>query len=483
MNSFQKVLMGTASLLLAMTVSIPYATAKPAESHIALIHPGIMEAIQTTPDARLHVIVRKTSEAGNSVEDQATKLGAVITAKWDFINAFAAVVPANKMTELAKLPDVLLITQEQNVQSSHTSIVDSTSLTNAYNFAINADKAWDRGYNGTGITVAVVDSGIQPGTDFDNHISVNVKFNSTANYMTDKFGHGTHVAGIIAGDGSNSNGKYIGVASGVSLINVKFSDDEGKASERDLVDALQWVYENRLKHNIRVVNISSSIGTKQSYRESAVAAAVEQLWFAGVVVVVSAGNKGGELCSTCYAPANDPYVITVGATDDRGTPSISDDLAKSWSSSGLTQDLHSKPDIVAPGARIVSFMPNGNLRDTFPQNVVDNFYFQMGGTSMAAPVVSGVVAMMLQAHPEWTPDQVKWVLTNTTRSYLMQPIGTPGIVNAEAAVFYPSVPGNANQGLLRSPFIDGATGMISDLTLSWGNISWGNISWGNNCNY
>jgi len=458
-------------------------TSTSSKSHQALVHPNVMEAVQKTPDARLQVIVRKAPKSGNSVEEQATKLGAVITTRWPFINSFVAIVPANKMTELAKLPDVLMITQEQNTQSSHTSIVDSSSLINAYNFAINADKAWAKGYNGAGVTVAVLDSGIQPGTDFDNHISVNVKFNSSTNNMSDKFGHGTHVAGIIAGDGSSSDGKHIGVASGVNLINVKFSDDEGKASEKDLVDALQWVYDHRLKHNIRVVNISATVDVKQSYRESAVAAAVEQLWFSGVVVVVSAGNKGGELCSTCYAPANDPFVITVGAVDDRGTRSIVDDTAKSWSSSGLTLDLHAKPDVVAPGAHIVSFMPNGNIRTSHPQNVVDNFYFRMGGTSMAAPVVSGLVAMMLQAHPEWTPDQVKWVLMNTTRSYPLQPIGTPGIVNAESAVFYPTVPKYANQGLIRSPFLDGVIGVVTDPSMSWGNMSWGNMSWGNSLHY
>ncbi|MEK6263953.1 MAG: S8 family serine peptidase [Clostridium sp.] len=224
---------------------------------------------------------------------------------------------------------------------------------------------------------------------------------------------------------------------------------------------------------MRVVNISSTVSVKQKYTESAVNAACEQLWKAGVVVVVSAGNLGGQVDSTSYAPANDPFVITVGAVDDNGTKNINDDFMKPWSSSGPTLDNVMKPDIVAPGAHITSYIPAGALRNSAPQNIVDNAYFKMGGTSMAAPVVSGVVALMLQVNPTWTPDQVKWVLKNTATPYLNQVNGTPGIVDADFASYYKN-PQSANQGVALSPLLDAGTGTISYNNMSWANMSWAN---------
>jgi serine protease AprX len=246
--------------------------------------------------------------------------------------------------------------------------------------------------------------------------------------------------------------KYVGIAPRVRLLNVKFSDDQGNAAESDLISALQWVYENRA-------------------------------WFNGVVVVAAAGNRGGEECSVCYAPANDPYVITVGAADDNGTRDLSDDVATLWSSAGETLDGHRKPDILAPGSRMVSFMPAGILRDHHPENVVDTHYFRMGGTSMSAPVVSGVVALMLQVNPKLTPDQVKWRLMKPARSYPDRPQGTAGIVDAYSAALFKGAGGKANQGLEPSPLLAPGSGTIDYSNVLWGNVLWGNALWANGVEY
>jgi serine protease AprX len=283
------------------------------------------------------------------LEAMVEDLGGEITAQWDFINSFAVSIPKNMVAKLSSLPGVLTVQRDQQVATSGTSSTDIKSVANTYNFSVRADKVWDKGIDGSGVTIAVVDSGItsEPSkTEFQNRIITHVKFNSSTVNMSDKYGHGTHVAGIIAGDGKMSSGKYVGIAPKANLINVKYSDDEGKASEQDLVNSLQWVYENRDKYNIRIVNISSNVGAVQSYKESATAAAVQLLWKVGLVVVASAGNFGGDECSTCHAPGSEPHIITVGAVDDARTKDLNDDT-KTWGSSrGETTDGHFKLEIL-----------------------------------------------------------------------------------------------------------------------------------------
>ncbi len=421
------------------------------------------------------------------IEEKVEILGGEVIESWKFINTLIVRIQPSKVNQLQLLDGVAFVNKNSSViktgKEKNVGIPDSKLLVNAYNSAIAADKVWSKGYTGEGITVAVVDSGLlnnPNSTDFKGRVIAETKTSSMVTNMSDNFGHGTHVASIIGGDGAVSGGKYVGVAPGVNLINVKISDDSGMSTEQDLVKGLEWIYENRVKYNIRVVNISSQLGTKQSYKESATAAAVEILWNSGVVVVVSAGNTGGTECSICHAPANDPFVITVGAVDDNGTKDISDDSLKSWSSSGITLDGHKKPEIVAPGSEIIAFMPKGNIRDIRPNNIVDKNYFKMGGTSMSAPVVSGVVALMLQVNPGLTPDKVKWILQNTNRNYLLQPEGTAGIISADAAVFFDSnnIPASATQVHELSPVL-ASLGNKSNSNLSWSNLSWSNLSWSN----
>ncbi|EDL65410.1 S8 family peptidase [Bacillus sp. SG-1] len=450
---------------------------------------SVVEKVNSTKE----FIIGVKAGTGNieSVANDVSRLGGTVLKTWGFINSLAVEMVPAKVHMLATNPHVMFINENSEVEtakSKSTSVPDSKLVVNAYNEAVSAEKVWSKGYTGKGVTVAVVDSGIAEGngSDFSGRIIANQKFADT-NQMSDFFGHGTHVAGIIGGDGSQSGGKYVGVAPGVNLVNVKISDDEGRTGEKNLVDSLQWIYENHEKYNIRVVNISNQIATKQSYKESATNAAVQLLWKAGIVVVVSAGNKGGTDCSVCYAPANDPHVITVGAVDDNGTKDLVDDSLKSWSASGTTLDGHSKPEVVAPGSEIVAYMPKGTIRDIRPGNIVDKSYFRMGGTSMSAPVVSGIVALMLQVNPDLTPDQVKWVLKNTTREYAYQPSGTGGMVRADAAVFFDKsqIPQNVSQNYEISPLLNpladenGSFSNISWANISWANISWANISWAN----
>jgi parallel beta-helix repeat protein len=339
---------------------------------------------------------------------------------------------------------------------------------------------------GSGVTVAVIDSGITTNhpdlmSGSNSRVIASTKFG--LNLTTeDVYGHGTHVAGIIAGNGTASNGLYRGMAPGASLVNIKVSDAFGMTYESDVVDALQWIYNNKDTYNIRVVNISMNSTVAQSYQTSPLCAAVEILWFNGIVVVVSAGNNGnGSDPVTIYPPANDPFVITVGATEEFGTVLIEDDALAVFSAYGTTESGFAKPDIVAPGRNIIA--PLGGLLNTafqqHPLHRVNDYYFRMSGTSMAAPVVSGAVALLLQDEPGLNPDQVKYRLMATANrnwaNYNASKAGA-GQLDIYAAV-YGSSTESANTGILVSQMLTTGSDPITWGSVGWNSVGWNSVGW------
>ncbi|HWI51112.1 MAG TPA: S8 family peptidase [Symbiobacteriaceae bacterium] len=423
---------------------------------------------QGSPGGNASVIVQTHGDPGTAMQ-AAAALGARIVARWSIIDGFAAQMPEATAAALASRPDVKRIAADSRLQttgrtSGGTGGVDSSSLVSSYQAAVGATGAWSTGLTGNGIGVAVVDSGIQHSQgsglqDLGTRVVLDVSFNSAATNQSDKYGHGTHVAGIIGGNGQTGGGKYIGIAPKSNIFNVKFSSDDGSGTESDLISALDWVYQNRSK-GIRIVNLSVTSGVAESYTTSALDAAVEKLWTSGVVVVVSAGNLGAVADAVQYPPANDPYVITVGALDDQGTAALTDDTVAAWSSRGQTQDGFAKPEVLAPGAHIVSLRACDacTLMRAGPDNAVDVGYFRMGGTSMAAPMVSGTVALLLEKNPQLTPNQVKWLLMNTGRTYSGMTGAGPKAVDATAAVKFTGTLGTANGGLTPSGGTAGTQG-------------------------
>src|SRR5205085_1065749 len=268
----------------------------------------------------------------------------------------------------------------------------------------------------------------------------------------------------------------------VNLINVKVSDDTGNAKISDVVNGLQWVFNNAATYNIRVVNLSLNSTVADSYQVDPLDAAVETLWNAGIVVVVSAGNNGTTNSGVLYAPANDPFAITIGAVDDMGTVGTSDDTLASFSAYGteaisITTGLNTsinKPDLVAPGVNITSVLASSTctLAQNHPANVVGSYYFTMSGTSMAAPVVAGVAALLLQSNPSLTPNQVKYRLTSTATPLASTTGRGAGEVNAYAAVNSTSTAA-ANNGIAPAASIQ-----PGDPAALWGSASWGSASWG-----
>src|SRR5262249_20806324 len=274
--------------------------------------------------------------------------------------------------------------------------------------------------------VAVIDSGIASNKDFNSTgnasrivYSQNFVFDETT--TNDLYGHGTHVAGIIAGSGSNSNGagftkKFEGIAYNVNLINLRVLDENGSGSDSQVIAAIQRAIALKSTYNIRVINLSLGRPVYESYTLDPLCEAVEAAWKAGIVVVVAAGNEGRnnsantEGYGTIAAPGNDPFVITVGAMKPMGTATRADDTIASYSSKGPTLYHHIvKPDLVAPGNMAISVLASStsNLAKAAPKNIVAlstystnpkgvPAYFTLSGTSMATPVVSGAVALLLQ---------------------------------------------------------------------------------------
>jgi serine protease AprX len=332
--------------------------------------------------------------------------------------------------------------------------------------AVQANKAWSRA-TGRGVGVAVIDTGIAgdlpdfqtPGWSGSRVIASAVT-NPCAKDANDHYGHGTHVAGLIAGNGllyptdQPIFGKYMGVAPRANLVSVKVSDDDGNTTVLDVIYGIQFAVDNKAAYNIRVINLSLSSAAAESYTTDPLDAAAEQAWNSGITVVAAAGNEALTNDGVTYSPANDPWVITVGALDDKGTMLRLDDALAPWSSRGLTQDGVRKPEVLAPGVGLVSTLaPNSDFAHMCPSCIVDGRYFRAGGTSMATGVVSGAAALLIEAHPNWTPAQVKGALQAT----VVDVPGAGGVIDVNAALDSTAA---ATVNLAPNTLIDPTSGLI-----------------------
>jgi subtilisin family serine protease len=270
--------------------------------------------------------------------------------------------------------------------------------------------------------VAILDSGVAADPDLvqpTNRILASVNF-ADQRTSSDPGGHGTHVAGIVAGNGTRSAGEFVGIAPQANIVDVRVLSSTGSGRISSVVRGIDWVIAHQSTYNIRVINMSFGAPVTGSYRSDPLSAAVEIAWRHGLVVVAASGNAGPAR-DTVLSPGIDPYAVTVGATDDAGTLSTRDDRL-AWFSSWGTADANAKPDLVAPGRRIVSIRVPGSALDTlFPDRVVTahngSTYLRLSGTSMSTPVVSGAVALLLERRPDLTPDEVKGLLVSTTQAY------------------------------------------------------------------
>lgn len=287
---------------------------------------------------------------------------------------------------------------------------------------VNVEPAYKMGLSGRGVTIAVVDTGIHPSRDFEGRIVVFKDFvNNVVNPHDDNC-HGTHVAGIAAGSGVSSGGKYGGIAPLANIAAIKSLDVDGGGESCSVLSGLQWVLENHRSYNIRIANLS--VGTNEAMSKDLLVRAVESLWDAGIVMVVAAGNNG-DAPGSITSPGISKKVITVGASDDFIPIDMgSAGIMKDYSGRGPTYDCIIKPNILAPGTGIVSCLS----KDLSPQRmahisslIIDEHHVCLSGTSMSTPVVSGAVALLLEARPDLTPDEVKLVLKHSARDIKKPP--------------------------------------------------------------
>ncbi|WP_100011609.1 S8 family peptidase [Lentibacillus sediminis] len=272
------------------------------------------------------------------------------------------------------------------------------------------------GFTGKNVGIAVIDTGIYPHADLTEQANRIVAFKDFINDNEEAYddnGHGTHCAGDAAGDGYQAEGEYAGPAPEASLIGVKALDQNGGGRLSTIIQGITWCIEHKEDYNIRIISLSLGAPAYESYRDDPLSQAVQEAWHQGIVVCAAAGNDG-PAAMTISTPAINPFIITVGSAVDQNTEERSDDEIAEYSSRGPTIDSLVKPDIYAPGTDIISLLAPGSALETqLPEQIIDEHYIQLSGTSMATPICAGVVALMLEANPALSPNDVKSILQTT----------------------------------------------------------------------
>lgn len=423
-----------------------------------------------------------------SADAAATAVRAVhgtVTRHLSIVNGVAARVPSDSLDDLAARRGVRAVTPDTPVRVQSTTSGNEQTVNPVATREVNADRLWAEGITGKGVRVALVDTGITPGLAdlagrvvpirradvtgstldlaLDPRARVDcVDFSGDGDCL-DRYGHGTFMAGLIAGNGALSQGRYKGVAPEAELVSIKIAGRDGSADVSKVLAAIQWVVSFREEYGIGVLNLSLGTDSTVHYTVDPLNLAVQRAWVSGVAVVVSAGNRGASSPGkpTISKPADDPFVITVGAVDDRETPAIDDDRLPAFSSTGPTAHDLAKPDLVAPGGRVVSLRSPGSfIEEKAPGGGINATYRRGSGTSMSAAVTSGVAALVLSS-VDWSPNRLKHVLVQTTRKVAARDpmaVGT-GLVDAFAAV-HKAPEGVANGGAT-SPVSDGS-GSLED---------------------
>ncbi len=451
-------------------------------------------AILPPPPPMVPVIVQQWNYGDPSVRTALATLGGSVTADLPVINGFAATIPQTAIGSLSGNPAVRAVTADAVVLPQD--VPADGGAPSVYRDVVGASAANAAGRTGAGVTVAVIDSGVSNVPDLAGRLVSVPNGSGTATCVNfsnesgcnDSYGHGTFVAGLIAGNGASSNGAYPGVAPSANILALKLSGRDGTSTVSKVLAAIQWVVFNRDAYGIKVLNLSLRVDSSLSYRIDPVNLAVERAWSAGLVVVVSAGNMGAG-ARTIAKPADDPWVISVGSVDDQGTVAVGDDVVSSFSSRGPTAtDGIVKPDVVVPGRSLVSLRSPGSYVDEHYPYFVGGSYRRGSGTSFSAGIVSGAAAVLLGDNPSLSNDRVKFELTSSGRPVTGAAAtdAGAGVLDVEAARVAPA--GTANAGLFQPLFfptgipstadalnlvIDGATWTGSN----WQGSNWQGSNW------
>jgi serine protease AprX len=394
---------------------------------VGVVGPVAAEAATPSSAAKVQVVVRESSGAGNGPEQSVAAVGGKVLRQFHIFDGFSASVPKDRLDVLRATAGVAEVTEDAGLTLSDADVTDqvsqSGSLYTLANQVTGASAMWKAGYTGQGVDIALIDSGVVKvhgleGTDKVSYGPDLTEEAATPANDLDTYGHGTHMAGIMVGQDSatssypGNTSDFVGMAPDAHLVSIKIADAKGQTDVSQAIAAIDWVVENQHTdgRNIRVVNMSFGTDGAQKYTLDPLAFAAEQAWHAGIVVVVAAGNEGDKQ-PALNNPAYDPYLIAVGSDAANGTADPSDDVISSFSNHG---DGYRDPDLVAPGDHVVSLRdPNSYLDTQFPDARIGDRLFRGSGTSQAAAVVSGAAALLLSQRPDLTPDQVKALLTRT----------------------------------------------------------------------
>jgi serine protease AprX len=408
-------------------------------------------------------------------------LGTIVT-QYHLIDAVQATIPTALQGALAALPGITVTPDASvSVQSATAQSTGPHAPSDAFVQQTGANTLATDGDTGQGVTVAVLDTGIDNLPDFSGQLTGGVDLTGAGKPFADDYGHGTFVAGLIAGDGASSSGQYSGEAPGADLVSIKVAGASGSTHLSTLIAGLQWAVDHKGADNIKVLNISLGYQPFESTVLNPLDQAVEATWDAGITVVTSAGNAGPSN-GTILSPGDDPLVITVGAADDLAQPIASADEMNDFSSVGPTApDGWAKPDLVTSGRSVVSLAaPGSTIYDQNPAARLGSGNFVGSGTSFSAAITSGAAALILSDHPGLTPDQVKARLLGTAGQ---GPVGNPfldghGTLNAYAAATSGPL-GFRQSALLTLPTLLGQTVSLSPLRgiSTWNAGRWSGAPW------
>jgi serine protease AprX len=477
--SYRAVGAAVLAVMLALAAAQPFGATGPPGS--TATSTAAVSRIAATGRLLVRVIVQGSAPGSRAAERAVARSGGRVSRKLPLVNGVAATVPVAALPALVSAPGVAAVTPDRrvHVQAFSPGSEPVGGVQSVYPTVVRATDVWRAGDTGAGVTVAMVDTGVSSTvhdlegrivqiTDDRTGLSAPCVNLSGERNCNDSYGHGTFVAGIIAGNGADSNGKWKGIAPSARILSVKIAGADGASDVSNVLAAMQWVVSFGPRYGVRVLNLSLGTDSAQHYAQDPLNYAVERAWAAGIAVVVSASNRGPDP-RTISKPGDDPFVVTVGAMDDEGSRNDNDDVLPDFTSRGPTlADGIAKPDVATPGAHIVSLRAVGSTIDTTFTNYVDGYYRKGSGTSMAAGVASGVAALVLSANPTMTPDRLKYALVHTTQptaSTDPNAVGA-GLLDAYAAT-YAAPPGLANQGLARSSglgAINGSRGSVRTVT-------------------
>jgi len=482
--------------------------------------------VNTLSDSRSSADQR---DAGERPERLVESVGGTVGRQLPVIDGFLARVPHSAVATVNASRDVLAVTPDAPVKltGSFDGFAPKDDLGSMYwvgQEVTGAGEYWNAGFRGQGIDVALIDSGVAPVNGLTAPGKVlhgpDLSFESQHDAFRhiDTYGHGTHMAGIIAGRDDNTpqpvqkgvETHFVGMAPEARVLSIKVADSHGNTDVSQIIAAIDWVVQHRSDPglNIRVLNLSFGTDGVQDYRFDPLSYAAEVAWRAGIVVVVAAGNQG-DGSEKLNNPAYDPFVLAVGGADGRDTYDVSDDVIGAFSSHG---DAARAPDLVAPGKSVVSLLAPGSRAD------IDNPGAQVGtrqirgtGTSQAAAVVSGAAALVISQRPGITPDQVKKLLKSTARALPEADVeaqgagmidlkaartkGTPSVLSA-AQPFSPAVGTGSldasrgsgrlsadgveldgEQDIFGAPFVSSAWAASAAAGTSWVDGEWNSNRW------